>query len=119
MEQSNMEYPKLTLGGREYELKFTRGAMIYRVAKSGANFGDLYGNEPSKRLAAVIDCLHAALYGQFPGTVDELADLVIGENKVGEATTALLVTLGKVFPPTQAAAPADADQVPLPNEPLN
>lgn len=110
MEDTNIEYPKLTLGNVEYVVKFTRGAMIYRVAKSGANFGDLYGSEPSKRLAAVIDCLHAALFGQFNGTVDQLADIVIGENKVGEATTALLTTLGKVFPPTQAAMAAEVKQ---------
>lgn len=117
MNESNIEYPTLSLGGVDYIVKFTRGAMIYRVAKSGANFAHLYGADPAKRLAAVIDCLHAALFEQFTGTPDQLAELVIGENKIAEATTALLMTMGKVFPPTQAAAAAEGEkpQAALPN----
>ncbi len=122
MEKSNIEYPKLTLGGREYELKFTRGAMVFRAADAGLSFADLYGADQFKRVAAVIKALHAALKAgnQFDGDQNALADLIHEENKMGEATTAIMLALGKVFPPTQAAAAADANQPqatppPLPN----
>jgi hypothetical protein len=116
MDQSNIEFPKITLGGVEYTVKFTRGGMIYRMIKSGASFADLVPGSP-KFFSAVIDTLHAALFGQFAGSPEELAEIIVSENKVKDCAVALNVAMGKVFPPTQAAAPVD-EQKPLENAPL-
>lgn len=114
---SNIEFPKITLGGVEYVVKFTRGGMIYRMIKSGANFAELRPGHP-KFFSATVDALHAALFGQFTGTSEDLADLMVTENKVTECTAAILVAVGKVFPPTQAAPPVEDPkplEAPLPN----
>ncbi len=104
---TGIEYPTIELGGREYTVKFTRGGILYRLNKNGANLSDLGG---SKSFATLVDVLHAALFGQFNGTTDELAELIVAEEKILAADHAVSEALKKVFPPTQSAAVA-ADSI--------
>ena len=97
---SGLQFPTLELGGVTYIVKFTRGGLLYRLNKAGASMADLGGQ---KSFAASIDLLHAALYGQFLGTPEELADLVLSEEKILQIGEVLGEALKKVFPPTQAA----------------
>jgi len=103
---SGLQFPTLELGGKTYIVKFTRGGLIYRLNKNGAEL-DLYG---PKRIAANIDLLHAALWGQFEGTAEGLADLVFAEDKLTLVGEILGEALKKVFPPTPKPAAAPADQ---------
>lgn len=100
---TGVEYPTIELAGVTFTLKFTRGAMLYRLSKSGTAIADMNARG-TKTLSAVIDVLHAALFGQFNGTPEELSDLVMNEGKMKEARTAVDIALGKVFPPSQTTA---------------
>lgn len=104
---TGIEYPTIELGGKSYVVKFTRGALLYRLSKGGANIADLGG---PKSFSASIDVLHAVLGGQFSGTVEELAELVFGEGKIASVAQVIAEALGKVFPPTQVSAAGTADQ---------
>lgn len=101
-------YPTLELGGKTYIVKFSRGGILYRLSKSGTSLMDLTGG--SKNFAAVIDVLHAALFSQFDGSQEDLAELVLAENKTAEVSAAIGEALKKVFPPTSAPAEAVGTQ---------
>lgn len=99
-------YPTIELGGKFYTVKFTRGGLLYRLSRSGTSLSDLTSG--SKNFASVIDVLHAALYGQYAGTAEDLAELVLSENKTGELSMVIGEALKKVFPPTQVTAEVTA-----------
>lgn len=109
MEQigTGIEYPTLELGGRTYVVKFTRGGLMYRLNRSGASFQDLGG---TRSFATYIDILHAAFFGQYDGTAEDLADLVIVEGKFATVCEAINDAIKKVFPPTQQVADGTAGQ---------
>jgi len=100
-------YPTIELGGVTYELRITRGALLYRISKNQIDMNDLgQDSDPRKRVAAVFDVLHAIVAGKFQGSIEDLADLVITEGKMKDAATAVLLAVGKVFPPAEPATPA-------------
>src|SRR5579871_1218267 len=93
---TGIQYPEITLGGVTYVVRFTRGALLYRVAKRGLTIADVYSTDGNKRLAAVFDLLHAMLGDYFLGTVEDLSEALVTEEKVAEATVAVISALGKV-----------------------
>lgn len=107
---TGVEYPKLTLDGVAYEVKFTR-AMLYRMEKLGVKFAPTFKNENGKAtvamsLANLVDVLHVAT--GYRGTHEELAEAVFDQRNA--AVDALMVAWGKAFPPPpqpQAAAEAN------------
>jgi hypothetical protein len=100
-------YPTIELGGVTYELRITRGALLYRISKNQVDMNDLGKDaDPRKRVAAVFDVLHAIIADKFQGSVEDLADVVIAEGKMKEATVGVLGAVGKVFPPAEPATPA-------------
>lgn len=103
---SGIDYPKVTLAGVAHEVKFTRGALLYRLSKTGTDLAQLGTALNRNRLtfAQVID-LFAAAVGWEP---TDAADAIMSENKLAEVTTAVIEALGKAFPPT-TPAPAAAD----------
>ena len=103
---SGLEFPTLELGGKMYIVKFTRGGLLYRLNKNGAEL-NLGG---PKTISATVDLLYAALWNQFQGTPEDLADLVFGEEKMLLVGQVLGEALKKVFPPTPIPAAAPADQ---------
>lgn len=109
-------YPTIELGGVTYELKFTRGALFYRLSRLGVDLGTAFTNIT---FSVRVDILHSIIAGTGPGkyagTTEELADLVLTENKSKEVVELLLAALGKVFPPTQAAQAPATELAPLPN----
>jgi hypothetical protein len=107
---TGIEYPTLKLGETLYTLKFTRGTLLFRMSNMGLNLNDR--NDPKTSVAATVKILHAVMQPQFVGTHEDLTDLLLNEDKVREASQALNIALGKVFPPTQAAAGAAGDVKP-------
>lgn len=114
--ETGIVYPKITLGGVEYELKFSRGSLFRRMGNAGvANLGDLMGGNLIG-FAKMIDTLHAILGDQYRGSADDLADMVLTEDKGRDVAQALFVALGKVFPSRQVAQTAAGDPAaPRPN----
>lgn len=94
---TGIEYPTLELGGKKYTIKFTRGGFVYRLSKSGT---DLESLVKGRNFAAVMDVLFAALWGQFDGSVEDLAELVLVESKTAEVGAIVRDAIKKVFPPT-------------------
>ncbi len=94
---TGIEFPTLELGGKTYTIKFTRGGFVYRLSKSGTDLNSLV---KGRNFAAVMDVLFAALYGQFHGTVEDLAELVLVESKTAEVGLIVRDAIKKVFPPT-------------------
>jgi hypothetical protein len=127
MDQSGIEYPKLTIEGREYEVKFSRSA-IYRLDKAGFDLrslpGEIQGWFPRTdpvtkeaipgrvRFSVVIDILHAAIGDQLRGTPEQLAELV-GPERVSEVLTVLVQAMAKTKPPTQQVPVPAATGAPL------
>lgn len=110
------DFPTIELQGATFTLRFTRGGLLYRLSKSGTNIADMRAGG-TKSFSAVVEVLHAALYGQFSGTPDQLADIVMdgGQEKIREARIAIDLALGKVFPSTLAtAATGEAKESPKP-----
>lgn len=110
---SGVEYPKLTIDGREYEVKFSRAA-IYRLDKSGFDLrllaGEVRGWLPSSengietpgrvRYSVMIDILHAAVGDQLRCTAEQLAELV-GPERTAEVAAAILGAMVKTKPSPQ------------------
>jgi hypothetical protein len=101
---SGIIYPTIELGGVRYVIKFTRGGLLYRLSKGGVSFADLASN---KSFSAVMDILHAALFGQYDRSAEDLADLVMSEGKFAEVSEVIQDAIKKVFPPTEAAPAAE------------
>jgi len=104
-------YPTVELGGRIYVVKFTRGGILYRLSKAGvdlAALGTVHG------FATIIDTLHAALFGQYVGDAESLAELVLAEDKAEQVGEAVSEALKKAFPPIQTPAAGPADQIAAP-----
>ena len=102
---TGVEYPQLTLGGKTYTLKITRGALMYRFSKRNIPMGQFGG---PAGIAALADQLHAII-GVFPGEPEEILEMILAEDKVKEASIAVGETIKKAFPPPiQAATAADA-----------
>ena len=106
LDTTGIDYPTLELGGVVFTLKFTRAALLYRLSKKDVRIADING-PPPKNLAAVVDVLHAALFGQFEGTPEQLLELVMAEDKMRAARAAIDAAMGKVFP-SPMATPATA-----------
>ena len=100
---TGVEYPTIELGGKVYTVRFTRGGILYRLNKNGINLAELGG---ARSFSTLIDVFHAALHGQYAGTPEDLAELVVSEEKAQAVDTAVAEALKKVFPPTQTAAVA-------------
>lgn len=102
--ETGIEYPTIDLQGVAFTLKFTRGGLLYRLSKTGTQLSDMRAGG-TRSFSALIEVLHAALYGQFIGTCDQLAEIVheAGREKILEARIAIDAALGKVFPSTMAA----------------
>ena len=108
---TGITYPTLELAGVTYTLKFTRGGMLYRLGKTGTSISDMNAGG-TKTIAAVVDVLHAALFGQFMGSPEDLANLLLEDlSKMREARAAIDIALGKVFPPSIIPAAATAGEV--------
>jgi hypothetical protein len=99
---TGIEYPTLKLGEIVYTLKFTRGTLLFRLSKAGVKLPDRMN--PDRSVAATVETLAMVMQPQFVGTHEELTDLILDEDKMREASIALNIALGKVFPPTQVAA---------------
>ena len=98
-ENTGVDYPKIELGGKEYEVKFTRG-LLYQLDKQGIKFNPQFANNSATcGLSAIVDTLKLAI--GFEGTADELAELVY--DKRDEALTALVNGWGKVVLPSLQA----------------
>lgn len=110
---TGIEYPTLELGGKLYTVKFTRGGLMYRLNKAGTSLAAL-GSERS--FSAYIDILHAALFGQYDGTPEDLAEIVMAEEKLPQLADAVNNAIKKAFPPSQAPAAGTAG---LPAAPVN
>ncbi len=100
-EQTGISYPTITLGGVEYTIKFTRGALFYRLSKAGVDLADLAN---SKGFATMIDVLQVVITPTFHGDAEALADLVLTEGKSLDVGEGIRAALGKAFPPTQETA---------------
>jgi hypothetical protein len=108
---SGIDYPKLTLGGVEYELKLTKGRLMFRMSNRGVAALSL--RNPDQNVASLIKTLHALICDTYLGTEEDLAEMVIDEDKLKEAAGAVAQALKKAFPstaPAQAAAGAPAIQ---------
>lgn len=105
---TGVQYPTLTLGGHTYTLKFTRGAIMYRLSKTGSQIADL---GTAKSFSTLMDLLHAALYGQYAGSVEDLAELVMAEQAIESVNVAIGEALKKAFPPTPPAAGVTAGEL--------
>ena len=90
------EYPTIELGGVVYTLKFRRGDFAFRLSDKGVNMFDRL--DPIKNLAANVKILHMLLVPQFPGSHEDLAEILIEEKKVVAAAQIINVAVGKVFP---------------------
>ncbi len=99
-------YPTVELGGRLYQVKFTRGGIMYRLSKAGVDLAML---GTTKGFATMIDTLHAALFGQYLGDAESLAELVLAEDKSVQVADAVTEALKKAFPPTQTPAAVTAE----------
>ena len=110
---SPIDWPTLTLGGVTYTVRFTRGALLFKLSESGTTFADMSG---AKAFASLVKGLHAGISPEFPGTPEQLADVLVNEGKVSEAKQAFDAALKKAFPtpPTKAAEAAEQPASPLP-----
>ncbi len=95
-------YPTITLGGIEYTLKFTRGALLYRLGKAGVNTDNLGGN--LHNFSVGIDILRVIATPDIKMDAESLAELVLEEGKSVELASVISEAMGKAFPPTQQAA---------------
>jgi hypothetical protein len=107
---TGIDYPTIELDGKMYTVKFTRGALLYRLSKSGSSLADLRTN---KNFATLIDILHAGLYGQYDGTSLELAELISSGDdfvaKYKQMDEVISEAIKKAFPPTASATVAGAE----------
>lgn len=111
---TGIEYPKITLGGVEYEIKFTRATM-YQLGKRGIRFvPQISAGGARMEFHEMVDVLYLTI--GFKGTPDELAELcydVRGE-LVGPLVDAWAKVVLPSFKPIQAAAAnTTADQTPI------
>ena len=96
---TGVDYPTIELGGKTYEVKFTRG-LLYQLDKQGIKFNPQFANNAATcGLSSIVDTLKLAI--GFEGTADELAELVY--DKRDEALTALVNGWGKVVLPSLQA----------------
>ncbi|MGC2152632.1 MAG: hypothetical protein WA618_11350 [Terriglobales bacterium] len=107
---TGVEYPTITLGGVKYLLRFTRGALLFRLSEMGVRLADR--TDPIKSVATITKILSACLEPRFAGTFEELTELLLEEGKMREAGVVINDALGKVFPPTQVPAAAGAEAKP-------
>ena len=119
MENTGVDYPTIELGGKTYEVKFTRG-LLYQLDKQGIKFNPQFANNSATcGLSAIVDTLRLAI--GFEGSSEELAELVY--DKRDEALTALVNGWGKVVLPSLqakiAATVAKTNQPAIPTAPVN
>lgn len=100
---TGITYPTIELGGKTYTVKFTRGGLLYRLSKQGVNLASL---NSVNRFATLVDILFAGLYGQYEGTSEDLAELVLSENKSANMDDVIAEALKKVTPSSSAATAA-------------
>lgn len=108
-------YPTIELEGKTYELKVTRGALLYRLSKAGVNIADIQRGD-FRSYSAVMDVLFAMIQDQGSpfANAEMLAVHVqeLGSDKVREIGNAVRAAVGKAFPPATPAAPAEANKQP-------
>ncbi len=135
---TGIEYPKLTIDGREYDVKFSRSA-LYRLDKAGFDIRTL-GQEIGRwfphqdpvtkeqvngniRISVLVDVLHAAIGDQVRVTPEQLADMVLPISlppseisaRTAEIAIAITKAIAKTRPPVQPVAPAAAANGAQPN----
>ena len=96
--QTGIDYPEVEIGGRKFVIRFSRGATLYRLSKSGTDPKDL--NNILKGPGALIDFIHAGISDQVETTPEALAELILSSpQKTAECRRAVDAALLKVFPP--------------------
>lgn len=105
--QTGILYPTVELEGKSYELKVTRGVLLYRLSKAGINISDIHRND-FKSYAAVMDVLWALIQDQSPPFInaEHLAAYVQeqGSEFVRGVGAAVREAVGKAFPPVTPPA---------------
>jgi hypothetical protein len=105
-------YPKIELDGKKYELKVSRGALLYDLSRNGVSIGEIHRGD-FKSYAAVMDVLHAIIADQLaPGVFPTARSLAVyiqeeGTDKVKEVAAAVREAVGKAFPPVTPPAQAE------------
>ncbi len=97
---SGIEYPHVTLGGVTYEVKMTRGTLLYRLSRNGIDLRELTG---PKAFSTMVDTLHACIQGHFRSNAESLAEVIMAEDKAVECSNAVNEALKKAFPPLNPA----------------
>ena len=103
-------YPTIEIEGKSYELKVSRGTLLYRLSARGVNLVDINRGD-FKSYAAVMDVLFALIQDQgapYPNA-EALAGAVqeLGSDKVREIGNAVRTAVGKAFPPVTPPAPVE------------
>src|SRR5579885_541605 len=107
-------YPEITLGGVEYEVKLTQGLLCYRLGRLGTDMNGLFTERNLASFSKLVDVLHAAISDVYKGKPEDLAELVMSEQKQVELGRVVFEALGKVFPLSGSAATA-GHSAPKPN----
>ena len=97
-ENTGVDYPNIELGGATYTLKASRGALLFRWSELGIKLSDRL--DPNRTVAVTVKMLSTMMTPKFEGSFEDLTDLILDEQKMGVASGAINVALGKVFPPT-------------------
>lgn len=102
---TGIEYPKVELGGKSYEIKFTRAA-LYRLDDAGITFNPRFTQAGyTIGLANLVKTLHVVI--NFEGSHEELAELAYDNRD--DIGAKLVDAWGKVvLPSLQAKASAMA-----------
>jgi hypothetical protein len=99
------KYPTVTLGGVTYPVKVTREILLYRMIQKGIDFSNK--NNRPKALEMICETIHFLIADHFHGTVEDLAQLIIQENKIIECGAAI-----KQLLETETVPPAQITTVP-------
>lgn len=110
---SPIEYPTVTVDGQEYQVKFSNRA-IYRLDKAGVDLQQFGEKLKSGRvgMSQVFDLLAATI--QTPPHVPRLDAEELSEKvSIGDATRAILQSMGKAQPPAELKLREAANDRPL------
>jgi hypothetical protein len=97
---SGVIYPTVELGGVMYTLRLTQGIARFRLSDAGLGALEFAG---ARQFASLCKALHILLDGQFPGSVDQLSELVHNENKLVQVDQAIGLAIKKASGPQNPA----------------
>jgi hypothetical protein len=93
-EATGVDYPTIDLGGKEYEVKYTKAA-AYKLSVAGVDLSSVQRGDrnivPFHQIVNGILILTA-----FPGTTDELAEILFDRQQ--EALNKITVAASKILP---------------------